>query len=150
VRNRQIILPLSLNLTSFQTDSRHSPRRVHVPRDDVDMEEQRSGDYFQDQVRKVSRAAHRQGYQGQRRPQCDEPRTGITATAHVAVCLRSKRPRSATHKPGCTTPESIPAIRRDGAEYLDPTIAQLLCTPSISTASQPPVCAYRIHSIIAQ
>lgn len=94
-----------------QTDSRYPSRRVHIPRDHVNMEEQRPRDYFQNQIREIPRAAHREGHQGQRRPECDEPRTGNTTTACIAARVRSKRSRSTAHKSKCSTPEPIPTIR---------------------------------------
>lgn len=113
------------------------------------MEEQRPRNHFQDQVRQIPCAAHRQGHQGQRRPERDEPQTRSTTTGHVAVCARSKRSRSTKHKPRRATREPIPTIRRDGAQYY-PAIAQSVCAPSVAASSQSPFRAHGLQPIIAQ
>jgi hypothetical protein len=134
-----------------QTNSRHPPRSRYVPRDTFGMEGERPRDYVKDQVRKVSCPAHRQGHEGQRGPECFEPSTRKSATACVAACIRLERPRSAAHKPGCTTTtvsEPIPTLRRVRAKYIRSAIAQLLCTSSVPTTSEPTVRAYRVHTVV--
>lgn len=135
-----------------QADGRYTPRSIHIPRDDVDMEEQRSRNGCENKVRKVPRTTHPQSHQSRRGPQCHESSPGNPA-ARIAACLGSRRSRGTTYKPrrSTTAPtEPLPTLRRVGPQYFSTTLAQFLRTPGLTTSAQPPVRAYWLYTVIAQ